>query len=651
MRHRFFRQGFRLLQNQLRAAPRPTSQRFRPLLEGLEHRLLPATFTVTDLGDNQAGSGLQGDLRYCIETADANSDLSNVIVFQPGLTGTIGLQRGRLFVDKNLEIDGPGPNLLTISGNHLSGVFEITTDPRAQDFRLSGVTVADGIGVFTTFGHEGGGLFNWHADVTLTNCVFAGNAVGGPGDRGRGGAIYSDAGNLVLTNCTITDNQANGPDTATGGGIDFERGTLALNHCTISGNSAATEGGGVVNFCGGGVVTATDTIVTGNTARIGGGIEGGIATWIRCTITDNVALSGAGVDAGDITLIDCTIADNVATVGVGGGLYNGGAAHLTLIGCTITGNSAATNGGGLWWPGGLVSITDSTFSGNSAADGGAIYMLGTTNRNSLELTGCTITQNTATAAGGLDITRSDILTIVRDTILAGNQATATAADVRGAVLSLGYNLVGEADDSTGWQATDLTGTSGSPLDPRLGPLQDNGGPTLTHAPFADSPAIGHGDPLFFASFDQRGTFRAFAFRQGPDIGAVDAQNAVAFREAVPDHVTAGQPFALAVVALDQWGNTATTYGGTVHFDSTDLGAALPDDYSFAVGDQGVQTFGITLNTPGTQSLRVNDVHDPRISRTVTIEVDDPSAPGQSPTLRVFVAWELNGTGWHRQPAF
>ena len=606
-----------------RQAPALTGRRMRPRLEPLEERSLLSTFTVVDLGDGGTGSGLQGDLRYCIDHADANGDLSNHIVFQPGVTGTISLRQGRLFIDKNLEIDGPGADQLTISGSGLSGVFEITTDPRARNVRMTGLTIADGIGVFTTFGHEGGGLFNWHADVTLTDCVFAGNAVGGPGDVGRGGGIYSAAGNLVLTNCTITDNQANGPDTATGGGIDFENGTLALNHCTISGNSAATEGGGVVNFFGGGGVMATDTIVTGNTARIGGGILGGIATWIRCTITDNVALSGAGVDAGDITLIDCTIADNVATVGVGGGLYNGGAAHLTLIGCTVSGNSAATNGGGLWWPGGLVSITDSTFSGNSAADGGGIYMFGSTNRNSLELTGCTITQNTATEAGGLDINRSDILTIIRDTILAGNQATATADDVRGAVLSLGYNLVGDVDDSTGWQATDLTGTRGNPLDPRLGPLQDNGGPTLTHAPFADSPAIDHGDPLFFASFDQRGTFRAFTVGQGPDIGAVEAQSAVAFRVVVPDHVTAGQAFALTVVALDQWGNTATTYTGTVHFDSTDLGAVLPANYTFAPGDQSVRTFTVTLSTPGSQAIRVADANNSSLSETVSTVVDNP----------------------------
>jgi hypothetical protein len=81
------------------------------------------------------------------------------------------LRLGRLFVDKNFEIDGPGAGLLTISAGQRSGVFEITTAPRAQNVRIAGVTIADGVGLFTSSGPEGGGLFNWHADVALSDCA------------------------------------------------------------------------------------------------------------------------------------------------------------------------------------------------------------------------------------------------------------------------------------------------------------------------------------------------------------------------------------------------------------------------------------------------------------------------------------------------
>src|SRR6516164_9896129 len=95
-----------------RAAGKGSSRsRRRPVLEALEDRMLLSTFTVTDLGDAGVGSGLQGDLRYAINTANSNADLSNRIVFQPGLTGTITLTQGKLIVTKPLEINGPGADL------------------------------------------------------------------------------------------------------------------------------------------------------------------------------------------------------------------------------------------------------------------------------------------------------------------------------------------------------------------------------------------------------------------------------------------------------------------------------------------------------------------------------------------------------------
>jgi hypothetical protein len=617
-----------------------------------------AVFTVVDLGDG-VGSGLRGDLRYCIDTTNNNHDLSNRIVFQPGLTGTITLTQDRLVVDKNLEIIGPGADRLTVSGNHQSAVFEIANDPRAQDVRVSGLTVADGTGILMQDGgsliQEGGGLFNWHANLTLTDCVFTGNAVGDTHHYGRGGAIYSVAGTLVLTNCTITDNQAAG-SLGNGGGVYLLRGALALDQCTISGNSARLEGGGLFNLDG--VLTATDTTVSNNTSLLVGGIEDHHQmTLTNCTIAGNVASSGfaGGIDAaGFDTLTNCTIADNTAG-DVSGGIFNSADSHLTLNGCTISGNSASAAGGGLAWAGGTVSATNCTFSGNTLAHGpgGAISIDNLSHSSFLELTSCTLTQNSAADAGGLGIVSASLAVLVRNTIVAGNQATDQAADVKGAVLSLGHNLVGQVDGSTGWQASDLTGTSASPLDPRLGPLQDNGGPTLTQAPFADSPAVDNGDPILYRSVDQRGTFRSFDGLVGrPDIGAVEAETAVSFRVLVPDQVTAGEPFTLTVVALDQWGYTATTYSGTVHLDSTDLGAVLPADYTFAVADQGVQLFAVTLNTPGSQAIQVTDLDDASLTAVAATVVDGfPSQAGLALALRGLGDWVFDATGWHLRHNF
>jgi hypothetical protein len=584
-------------------------------LEELEGRTLLATFTVIDLGDSGAGSGLQGDLRYCVNTANSNNDLSNHIVFEQGLTGTIGLSQGVLVLTKNLEITGPGADLLTVSGNHSSGVFEIAKDSGAQDVRLSGLTVADGVGVFTGSAFLGGGLLNWRANVTLTDCIFAGNAVGGS-VLGQGGAIYHAAGDLVMTRCSVIDNHADGPAGSRAGGLYVDGGSATLDHCTIAGNTSTMGVGGIFNN---GTLTATDTVVSGNSGSIGGGIQDEyVMTWTRCTIVGNVAQASAGgVNANGVdTFIDCTIADNVTATGVGGGLYNSGVGQLTLKGSTVSGNSAPQGGGGLWWAGGVVEATDSTFSGNTGGNGpgGGILMPKVSQGGLLQLTSCTLTANVAASGGGLDLEDPNLIALVRNSILAENQAQGSGADVVGTVLSLGYNLVGEADGSTGWRTSDLTGTSNDPLDPRLGALKANGGLTLTHAPLPDSPAIDHGDPAESRSFDQRGTFRVFDAKP-PDIGSVEAEPAVAFVVIVPSQVTAGQPFAMTVVAVDEWGNTATTYAGTVSFDSTDLGAVLPPDYTFTPSDQGEQTFSVTLNTPGFQLLRVTDTDKPDLMGT------------------------------------
>jgi hypothetical protein len=209
--------------------------------------------------------------------------------------------------------------------------------------------------------------------------------------------------------------------------------------------------------------------------------------------------------------------------------------------------------------------------------------------------------------------------LIRNTIVAGNVTAQDGPDVLGPMLSLGYNLVSQTDFSSGWVATDLTGSADAPLDPRLGPLQDNGGPTPTHALLVGSPALRTGDPTVGGSLDQRGSVRD-PFRSH-DIGAFEAGQATQFLILASAAVTPGEPFAVTVVALDQWGNVASTYTGTVHFSSTDLFAQLPDDTAFSGDDAGAHTFSVTLLTPGHQALRVVDTAPfSHASGSVTVDV-------------------------------
>jgi hypothetical protein len=151
---------------------------------------------------------------------------------------------------------------------------------------------------------------------------------------------------------------------------------------------------------------------------------------------------------------------------------------------------------------GKASLTNVTVSGNSAGDiGGGILNLG-----NLNLLNVTVADNSARQGGGL---YNEGFADVRNTLIAGNHALSGKSnghDVYGALASGGHNLVGIIDGSMGWDSTkgDLVGDADFPLDPRLGPLANNGGPTLTYALKGGSLAIDHGDNFAVTATDQRG---------------------------------------------------------------------------------------------------------------------------------------------------
>src|SRR5207249_3895256 len=92
--------------------------------------------------------------------------------------------------------------------------------------------------------------------------------------------------------------------------------------------------------------------------------------------------------------------------------------------------------------------------------------------------------------------------------------------------------------------------------------------------------------------------------------AVAAAAATHLGVSAPGAATAGGAFSVTVTALDQFNNTAKGYTGTVHFTRTDSGSgsAVPADYTFVAGDNGVHTFsnGVTLVTAGGQTATATD---------------------------------------------
>jgi len=411
---------------------------------------------------------------------------------------------------------------------------------------------------------------------------------------------------------------------------------------TVSGNNASRvfriAASSAVAISG---LTIANGLVSGSTV-LGGGIDNdGMLTLADCTLSSNsvnanqiiTAGFGGGIaNAGTLIVTNCALSGNVVSGGNivrggvwGGAIYNRGT--LMITDSTLSGNSASGSGfygsaagGGIGNAGTLI-VTDSTLSGNSAigtglgGTGGAI-----SNSGMLTVLSSTLSENHANTSGG-GISGGQVS--VSNTIVAGNTGL-SAPDISGALDSQGHNLIGDGTGGSGYDPTDLVGTSECPIDPLLGPLEDNGGPTQTMALLPGSPALDAGDPDQIGSIDQRGVVRSGDI----NIGAYQA-SATAFLISAPDTVQSGVPFDVTVTAVDPFGRPAVGYTGTVTFSTrdTDPNVVLPADYTFALADGGIHTFtdtGLgetTLITPGDQTLSVTDTADGMITGTTLITVD------------------------------
>jgi len=396
---------------------------------------------------------------------------------------------------------------------------------------------------------------------TVTNCATYGDA-GTEGDlawalQGGGTVSFACSGSIVVPEIVIAvDTTIDGTGQIVGlngnganrvlfvsGGVH-----VTLIKLTVTGGNAEDAPGGGMYADSGATVELMNSTVTLNTASAGGGIYAGTSATV--TLTDstvvlNVASAGLGgginANAASIALTNSTVMVNTAVAG-GGGLYAGAiGATVTLTDSTVRTNASAGFGGGIQAFRAVVDLTNSTVSGNTAvASGGGLYTTFTTT----ELTNSTVSGNTAGGGGGgIGLVAGDALTIDNSTIalngtatsggglnvcgtctatlagsiVAGNTADTSGPDCAGAPLSLGYNLIGQGAGCGLIPGTgDLLNT-----DPLLGPLQDNGGPTFTHALLPGSPAIDAGNPTCPPpATDQRGTVRP----QGDacDIGAFEA---------------------------------------------------------------------------------------------------------------------------------
>ncbi len=477
-----------------------------------------ATNTVTSLADSGAGS-----LRQVI----ADSAAGGTVVF--GVTGTITLASGELVVDKDLTIIGPGASALTISGAYLSRVFNVRSNVTTLVASLTVIYGRTRDATGSGPAEPGGGICN-SGTLWVSNCVITLNGTGAGGttyvNGGCGAGIYN-LGTLRLDNSILSRNET-GRGGASGsggsGGAIWNGGTCFANGCGFIHNSAGPGGGPIYSpYYGGG----------GGPGGGGGGIfNAGTVVLTNCTIDTNLA--GTGGEGG----YGLMQGGPGGPGGGGGGIYNQNS--LSMVGCTIVSNRSGWGGGGGssdfsrgvggtgGWGGGIFGggvLTNCTLVGNYCAPAGDLPGFpgnagcGGGICGGATVVSCTIVSNTAYNGSGGGVYGSGVFL---NSVVALNAplTSGQGPDVWGTLTSLGHNLIGATNDSSGFTAPgDLVGSKASPLDPKVAPLANNGGSMLTMALLPGSPAIDAGDTSLAFGTDQRGFPRPAGL--AADIGAFE----------------------------------------------------------------------------------------------------------------------------------
>ena len=543
-------------------------------------------FVVDNATDEFDGDLSDGDrsLREVIALANGNAG-TDTVTFDPGIDTLLQqLTLGQIEITESVVVQGNGQANTIIDGNQADRIFEILPSTYSNvDVTLDSLTLqngrttasgsAYGYGYGIGYGIGSGGAIRNTAPGTLTisNSIVTGNSI--TGELSGGGAIFSYYGDLVVNNSTLTGNSTSG-DYAPGGAILGILSNISISNSTLTGNSTS----GFVSY-GGAVAAVTppyyayfyaplDLTISGSDIsdnHVTGGISsgGGIAVGFMSvsisgsTLNMNTATEDGGAIGAfgsEITIRETTISGNQAG-NDGGGIFNDygyfGASTL-IVNSTISGNEAGDDGGGVHTEQAPLTVINSTISGNIGFEyGGGLYG----DESDITLVNSTVTDNTALRGGGVDFyvpyyggDATSTLT-VHNSIIAGNNAITNpdfsepfyAGGPPNPNVTVESSLIG---DNTGTGLTEAPvgspdansnligdpGGIGGEIDPLLGPLQDNGGPTFTHALLDGSPAIGAGDDAL--ALDELGGALANDQRQAPffrifgtavDMGAFEAQ--------------------------------------------------------------------------------------------------------------------------------
>lgn len=440
---------------------------------------------VSDLDDSSGGT-----LREAIATANSG----DTILFDPGVT-TIALA-GSIPLPKGITIDGGGTVTITRGAPAAFAQFGIQPGAPDQDYTFTNITI---VGVP---GGQGSAIF-----------------------ASDGGAPVNAPRDITLSDVTVRDQTA--PFGSAFSALDVG-GDIFITDSVIENNTATTGDGGAVNLDGvQGSITITDTVLRGNSAT--GGSGGALAV-----------LNGP-----DVVIQGSEFLDNDSS-GDGGAIHVANTLNsVSIERTTFQSNEAQGSGGGIYIDqvdlGRSLTVDSSTFSADSTGVFGAALAIGTV------IGEVTIVNSTLDEPGTVDFAlMADVvageMSIVYSTVIGGIYVRTNTGitEVASTIVfqSGGVTILGEFGYPVGILSSVLSSPLSFAMDdlggnqfgvfPKLGPLQDNGGPTFTKLPLAGSPAIDGGLPGGSPPpVDQRGTGFPRVIGGRVDAGAVETSGVAA----------------------------------------------------------------------------------------------------------------------------
>jgi len=323
--------------------------------------------------------GLGGGYDYdnIQDAIDAANDGNTVIVADGTYMGT--KNKNLSFGDKSLTVrseNGPANCIIDCQDSGRGFYFN---NGEGADWVVSGFTIRNGNS------NNGGGIYCYQADPTITNCIISSCHAFGTddyvcmetscypagftcGNNGEGGGIRLNESDATITDCTFTGNTS----VFHGGGISAWQCSPTVTNCTFSNNRADSlgivyqgYGGGIIcnGHAGGSSATITDCTFVDNYAIEGGAIyfynyEDPSPTITNCLIIGNTGRDYGGaifLEGSDPEITNCVITGNTShnspnpdcyTSAQGGGIWLANA-EPTTINCTISGNTAGNYGGGI----------------------------------------------------------------------------------------------------------------------------------------------------------------------------------------------------------------------------------------------------------------------------------------------------------------